>query len=51
MFTLHSVLFIVVALVAAANLLAELSRDLMMMQQNSYRTERYMRWLDRKSVV
>ena len=45
MFTLHSVLFIVVALVAAANLLAELSRDLMMMQQNSYRTERYMRWL------
>lgn len=24
---------------------AELKRDLMMMQQNSYRTERYMRWL------
>ena len=29
----------------AVNLLMELKRDLMMMQQNSYRNERYMRWL------
>ncbi len=35
-----------VAVVAAiANIVAEYSRVLMMMQQNSYRPERYMRWL------
>ncbi|MCM1484194.1 MAG: UDP-N-acetylmuramoyl-tripeptide--D-alanyl-D-alanine ligase [Muribaculaceae bacterium] len=45
MITLNTVIFIIIALIVAASLLAELSRDLMMMQQNSYRTERYMRWL------
>ena len=42
--------FIIVSLAvtgvaALASLLLELKRDLMMMQQNSYRNERYMRWL------
>ena len=37
--------FIFVTLLSVCNLLAELARDLMMMQQNSYRPERYMRWL------
>ncbi len=46
-----------VALLAAGviNLILELKRDLMMLQQNSYRNERYMRWLrtsgDTTSVV
>lgn len=33
------------AILALFNLLSELKRDLMMMQQNSYRNERYKRWL------
>lgn len=33
------------AIVLAANLLVELKRDLMMFQQNSYRSERYGKWL------
>lgn len=33
------------AVIVAINLLAELKRDLMMLQQNSYRNERYLRWL------
>ena len=37
--------FVFVMLLAAVNFLAELARDLMMMQQNSYRPDRYMRWL------
>ena len=39
------ILFSFAALLAAANLVAEYSRDLMMMQQNSYRNDRYQRWL------
>ena len=31
--------------IALLNLALELRRDLMMLQQNSYRAERYMRWL------
>lgn len=34
-----------ITLIALFNFLAELRRDLMMMQQNSYRNERYTRWL------
>ena len=49
------ILFILVLWIVCCNLIAELKRDLMMMQQNSYRTERYMRWLrtsgDTTSVV
>lgn len=41
----YIVLCVTAGLSAAANLVAEYSRVLMMMQQNSYRTERYMRWL------
>ncbi len=41
--------------VALLNLVLELKRDLMMLQQNSYRPERYMRWLrtsgDTTSIV
>lgn len=36
---------VVVSLTALVNFLLELKRDLMMMQQNSYRINRYMRWL------
>lgn len=32
-------------IIAAANLFIEMKRDLMMLQQNSYRNERYTRWL------
>ncbi len=39
------VLFSIVFVVACLLLVAELKRDLMMMQQNSYRIERYRRWL------
>jgi len=39
------IIYAVVVLAAAVNLLSEMKRDLMMMQQNSYRTDRYMRWL------
>ena len=38
-------IFLVIACIAALNLFAELKRDLMMMQQNSYRIDRYRRWL------
>jgi len=37
--------YIVVLILIAANLFAEYKRDLMMMQQNSYRNDRYFRWL------
>ncbi len=39
------IIFASVALLAAANTYMELRRDLMMYQQNSYRNERYRRWL------
>ncbi|MDE6207358.1 MAG: UDP-N-acetylmuramoyl-tripeptide--D-alanyl-D-alanine ligase [Muribaculaceae bacterium] len=38
-------LYILVALAGIANLCLELKRDLMMFQQNSYRPDRYRRWL------
>ncbi len=37
--------YIVVIVCLTASLIREYIRDLMMMQQNSYRNERYMRWL------
>lgn len=37
--------YTIAAICSLANLFAEYTRDLMMMQQNSYRNERYMRWL------
>ncbi|MDE5686620.1 MAG: UDP-N-acetylmuramoyl-tripeptide--D-alanyl-D-alanine ligase [Paramuribaculum sp.] len=37
--------FIISLLCVTVNMVAEYSRDLMMMQQNSYRNERYRRWL------
>ncbi|MDE7411320.1 MAG: UDP-N-acetylmuramoyl-tripeptide--D-alanyl-D-alanine ligase [Paramuribaculum sp.] len=43
--TLLIVLVVVVSIAVLINLLLELKRDLMMMQQNSYRINRYMRWL------
>lgn len=53
--TITLILFIIVLCIVGCNLGAEFKRDLMMMQQNSYRTERYMRWLrtsgDTTSVV
>lgn len=39
------VLFFIVLAFACCLMVAELKRDLMMMQQNSYRIERYNRWL------
>lgn len=39
------ILNIIVLLLAMVLTVAELRRDLMMLQQNSYRRERYMRWL------
>ena len=39
------IVFYIVPVVAIINLFLELKRDLMMLQQNSYRNERYMRWL------
>lgn len=42
---IFSSIFITVCGAGIVNLLLELKRDLMMMQQNSYRNERYMRWL------
>lgn len=41
----YILLCVIAALAALFNLVAEYSRVLMMMQQNSYRPERYMRWL------
>ncbi|WP_303744173.1 Mur ligase family protein, partial [uncultured Muribaculum sp.] len=41
-----SIIFVITLLVAGVvNLFYEFKRDLMMYQQNSYRNERYMRWL------
>ncbi len=42
---LTSSLLIALITVGAINIGCELRRDLMMLQQNSYRNERYMRWL------
>ena len=39
------IVYFIVPIIALVNLLLELKRDLMMLQQNSYRNERYMRWL------
>lgn len=39
------IFLVIVSLTAAVNFLLELKRDLMMMQQNSYRVNRYLRWL------
>ena len=36
----------VITIIVAAAVALELKRDLMMLQQNSYRAERYRRWLD-----
>lgn len=38
-------IYTLIMIIVALNLAAEFKRDLMMMQQNSYRPERYMRWL------
>lgn len=38
-------LYAAVLLCVVLNLIAEYSRDIMMMQQNSYRNDRYLRWL------
>lgn len=50
-----TILFILIALAAIGNMIFEFKRDLMMMQQNSYRRERYMKWLstsgDTTSVI
>lgn len=43
--TLNIIFFSVTLVIMAVALLCELKRDLMMMQQNSYRIDRYMRWL------
>ena len=37
--------YIIIALFAGVNVALELKRDLMMLQQNSYRNERYTKWL------
>lgn len=37
--------YIVIAILAAVNVVFEFKRDLMMLQQNSYRNERYSKWL------
>lgn len=37
--------YIVIALLAALNVIYEYKRDLMMLQQNSYRNQRYRKWL------
>lgn len=48
-------IFSIITLVVLTSLAVELRRDLMMLQQNSYRNERYLRWLkasqDSTSVV
>lgn len=43
--TLTFIIYLLILLIAAQNLALELKRDLMMMQQNSYRPDRYRRWL------
>lgn len=45
MITLNIIFASLVLIVAIAMLAFEFKRDLMMMQQNSYRIDRYMRWL------
>lgn len=53
--TVIYIIYILTALMALVPFVAELKRDLMMLQQNSYRNERYMRWLrssgDTTSVI
>lgn len=44
-YTIASVLFIVAAVAAVVNLFWELRRTLTMLQQNSYRNERFRRWM------
>ncbi len=39
------IVYIVAAIIVVGNMLLEFKRDLMMLQQNSYRNERYMKWL------
>lgn len=39
------IICVIAAAAAAANMVAEYIRVIMMMQQNSYRPDRYMRWL------
>lgn len=39
------IVYILAAIIVVANMLLEFKRDLMMLQQNSYRNERYMKWL------
>lgn len=52
---LATVAFVIIALVCLSAMLLEFKRVLMMMQQNSYRPERYMKWLstsgDSTSIV
>ncbi|MDE7236905.1 MAG: hypothetical protein K2N66_03670, partial [Paramuribaculum sp.] len=43
--TLLIIAFCACAVIAAANVGMEYARDLMMLQQNSYRSERYRSWL------
>lgn len=46
MTSIPTLIFLIIVTVALLlNLLGEYSRDLMMMQQNSYRNDRYLRWL------
>ena len=46
---IHTVLFTVAAAAALANCCVELRRCLMMLQQNSYRPERYRKWLSQSA--
>ncbi|MDE6264005.1 MAG: UDP-N-acetylmuramoyl-tripeptide--D-alanyl-D-alanine ligase [Paramuribaculum sp.] len=43
--TVIFIVYLIILLLALQNLVCELKRDLMMMQQNSYRLERYSKWL------
>lgn len=40
-----TIFYVITAILTLLSLMTELSRDLMMLQQNSYRTERYRKWL------
>ena len=46
MSTVTLILLIVILVAAAADMFFVYSRDLMMLQQNSYRNERYLRWFN-----
>lgn len=46
---LNLIFSIVLAIVASIDLLKVFARDLMMLQQNSYRNERYMRWFSQSN--